>query len=141
MSTRWTDTSRVPCVALTLYTTGDNCEHMTYDPRHGSSSFGLGPSEFWYGVYTRTSYPGWNTRYGFSLLLLPACLSARSIRFRRASLKAIRTFSRVFCANSSVSAVLPKLGTPRNVWTGSRGCRSNIKKNGVSCIETLQLEL
>ena len=107
MWARWADTSRVSFVSRTLCTTGDSCEQTTYGPRHGSSSFGLGPSASWYGLYTSTSCPGLNTGYGLSLLLFSACLSARPARFRRASSKVICKLSRVFCANSSVSAVLP----------------------------------
>ena len=79
MWARWTDTSLVSFASRTLYTTGDSCEQTTYGPRHGSSSFGLGPSEAWYGVNTSTSCPGWNTGYGLSLQLCSACLTARSV--------------------------------------------------------------
>ena len=55
------------------------------------------------------SCPGWNTGYGLSVLLLSACLSARSVRFLRTTVaqKAICILFPVFRANSSVCAVLP----------------------------------
>ena len=67
----------------------------------------LGPPESWCGLPTSTSCPGWNTGHDLSLLLFSACLSARSVRFRRASSKVICKMSRVFCANSSASVFPP----------------------------------
>ena len=91
----------------TLYTRSDKCEQTTYGPRHSSSRFGLGTPASWWGLYTSTSCPGWNTGHDLSLLLFSACWSARSFRFWCASSKAICKLSRVVSANSSVSAILP----------------------------------
>ena len=88
MWVRWTDTSRVSFGSRTLYTTGDNCEQTTYELRHSRSSFGLGPSESWYGLYTSNSCPGWNTGYDLSCYFRLVCLHARS-GFWHASSKAI----------------------------------------------------
>ena len=75
-----------------------------------------------------------------SLLLFSARLSARSVRFRRSSSKAICNLSRVLCAKSFLSAVL-SWGMPRIISCGSRGCLPNIYKNGVSRIVALNLVL
>ena len=74
----------------------------------------------------------------FKLALFSACLSAHSIKFRRARSKAICRLSRVFCANSSVTAVLPTRGIPRMISTGSQGCLPNSKTYGVSCVVALK---
>ena len=85
---KWTETSPVSFWRLTLYTTGDNWEQMTYGPRHGSSSFGFGPSESWYGRYTSTNSPGLNTGMGRNFAFWSACFCVRSDKLRRANSKA-----------------------------------------------------
>ena len=107
-------TPLVCCSSVVLYIplTGDNCEQTTDSPRHGSGSFGFELSTSLYGLYTSTSSPGINTGYGLTLTLFTACLSARSVRFRRASFKAICKLSRVVCANSSISDVFSYMRNP-----------------------------
>ena len=88
-----------------------------------------------------TSVPfvrGVNSSIGGNLELLAFCLSTRSERFLRPNSNAICRFSRVEWVNSSVVVDLQRWGIPRIIATGNFACRSNIKKNGVSCIVVLK---
>ena len=89
-----------------IFTTGDICEQTAFGLRHGSISFGLEPSESWYGLYTTSSSAGKNTGYDVNSSFISACLSACSVMLQRSSSKAIWKLSRAICVISSVSAVL-----------------------------------
>ena len=78
-----------------------------------------------------------NSGIGGNLELIAFCLSTHSDKLQRANSNAICRFSRVEWAISSVGVDLPTWGTPKIISIGNLACRSNIKKNGVSCIVEL----
>ena len=78
-----------------------------------------------------------NSGIGGNLKLLAFCFLIHSDKFLRANSNAICRFSLVEWANSSV--VVEAWGIPKIISIGNLACRSNIKKNGVSCIVELRI--
>ena len=141
MWARWKDTSRATFGSRTLYTTGDNCEQTTDGPRHDSSSFGLGPSESWYGLYTSTSCPGWNTGYDL-VFAVTSCLFVCALgRVSACELKSeLRIVPRVLCEFFGIccSSFLRNAEERRELYR--RGVEVvYVPKKGVSRIVALKL--